>query len=377
MSRLAILGAGDLGRRVCHELVQTARPREVRLFGRDEETVLRAANLARFSALQRGYPASVDHAVTDLRDADRTAEALAQFEPDVVFLAASLQSWWVVTTLPTAAAARLAPAHFGPWLPLHAAPVLWAMQAMQVLRNSGCDPVVVNAAYPDAVHPLLAAVGLAPDVGIGNVANNVPGLRAAAGDLLGVPPLEVDVRLVAHHYVSHRLSRTRDIDPATIHVSVARKGAELETGLSLADVVAPLSSGYRRVGGLPGQAMTAASAASVLEPLLDRRESLVHAPGPGGLPGGYPARIGADRSIAVALPPGLGLDEAVEINRRGQVCDGIEAIAEDGTVAFEASAMEIMRTELGYHCETMAVAEIEDRATELLERYARYSDRVR
>ncbi|GAB2993889.1 hypothetical protein [Saccharothrix stipae] len=372
MSKVMVLGAGDLGRRVFHELAHGPGDRHVRLVGRDEDATLRATNLTRFSSLQRGYGASVDYATTDLHDVGRTAECIAAFDPDVLFLAASFQSWWVITTLPHDAFQRLYAANYGPWLPMHLVPV---HKAMRAVRLAGSRAVVVNAAYPDAVHPVLNAVGLSPDVGIGNVANNVPGIRVAAADRLGVPVREVDVRLVAHHYVSHRLSRAGDSGPARMGLTIAHGGADVTDRLDVASLLKSLPLEYRRTGGMPGQAMTAASGLSLLEPLADGRDALVHAPGPGGLAGGYPVAV-ADGRIRTALPDGMSPQEAAAINLSGQVQDGITSIEPDGTVHFEPSTMAVLTAELGYECRSMPLAEAEGRAVEIGERFEAYRIRV-
>lgn len=367
-----IIGAGDLGRRVCHDLSHAPGPRHVRLVGRDGETALRSANLARFSAVQRGWSPTVDYAVTDVTDTGHTAEVIAQHHPDVIFLALSYQSWWVILTLPEPAFKALYAANFGPWLPMHLAPVLHAMRAV---RAAGSDAVVVNAAYPDAVHPALAPAGLAPHLGVGNVANNVPGIRAAAADQLGVPVGEVEARLVAHHYVSHRLSRQGDSGAARMALSVRVAGQDATGELDVPDLLAALPARYRRTGGLPGQAMTAASAVSVLEPLAERHDALVHAPGPLGRAGGYPVELAAGE-IRLALPPGLSETEAEQVNVSGQVCDGISEIRADGTVCFEPASMAVLTRELGYECAELPLADAPGRARELGERFASYRRRV-
>lgn len=372
MRKIMIIGAGDLGLRVCTELAHSDRQWEIRLVGRAREEMQRRVNLIRFSALQRGHHSHVDYAVTDLDDIDRTAEVIADFVPDVVFLAASLQSWWVISTLPAELFQRLYAANFGPWLPMHLVPV---HKAMQAVRAAGSQAIVVNAAYPDAVHPVLAGVGLAPHIGIGNVANNVPALRCSAAAILATTPAEVDVRMVTHHYTSHRLSRTTDIDPAQLRIAILAEGRDAMPDVGLVPLLKPLTTEYRRTGGLAGQAMTAASAMSVLVPLLEQREAVVHAPGPLGLPGGYPVVVGPG-PVRLALPPGMTEEEALAVNQSGQIGDGIREIGDDGSVLFEESNMDVMRRELGYRCAKMPLSDAEDRARELGARFARYRDGV-
>ncbi|MEU8544263.1 hypothetical protein AB0C52_30455 [Streptomyces sp. NPDC048717] len=371
--RVMVLGAGDIGRQAFHALAQSDPARELRLVGRDEETVLRATNLARFCAIQRGHQPRVGHALTDLRDVARTAQVIAEFRPDVLFLAASYQSWWVISTLEQSAFQRLYAANYGPWLPMHLVP---AMKAMEAVRMSGVDPVVVNAAYPDAVHPALAAVGLSPDLGIGNVANNVPGITAAVADELGRPSGDVEVRLVAHHYVSHRLSRTGNSGPARMGLGIRVDGRDITAELDVPALLNRLPERYRRTGGLPGQVMTAASALSVLEPLADGRAALVHAPGAGGAVGGHPVALAADGSYEIVLPDGMTREQADAISLSGQAWDGISEIQENGTVVFEPSAMAIMTEELGYDCPEMKLSEAEDRAREIADRFAAYRERT-
>ncbi|MFF0223657.1 hypothetical protein [Streptomyces sp. NPDC004629] len=370
--RVMVLGAGDIGRRVFHELAQSAHDRRVHLAGRDEETILRAANLARYCGLQRGFSPAVSHSVTDLSDVARTAERITAFAPDVIFLAASYQSWWVISTLPKDMFQRLYAANYGPWLPMHLVPV---MKAMEAVRLSGSQAVVVNAAYPDAVHPALAAVGLSPDIGIGNVANNVPGIQAVVTDTLGCATEEVEVRLVAHHYVSHRLSRSGDSGPARMGLAVLREGRDITAELDIPALLGRLPQEYRRTGGLAGHTMTAASALSVLEPLVDGRDALVHAPGPDGVPGGYPVAI-EDGKLRLRLPEGMTTEEALAINVSGQAADGIRAIRPDGTVVFEPDAMNILTGELGYACDEMPLSEAEGRAREIAERFTAYRTRA-
>ncbi|WP_406466489.1 hypothetical protein OH738_00630 [Streptomyces hirsutus] len=370
--KIMVLGAGDLGRRVLHDLAHSPHPRRVQLLGRNAEVTLRAVNLARFSSMQRGHRTEVGHALTDLTDVARTAERIAAFQPDVLFLAVSYQPWWHITTLPEAAFQRLYAANYGPWLPMHLVPT---MKAMEALRMAGSAAVVVNAAYPDAVHPVLAAAGLSPHIGIGNVANNVPGIRASAADQLGMDVAEIDALLVAHHYVSHRLSRRGDSGPAAMALAVLHQGQDITGKLDVPEVLRRLPADYRRTGGLAGQAMTAASALSVLEPLADGRDALVHAPGPDGLVGGYPVLLSEGRTRLV-LPGGMSREEAVAVNLSGQWHDGIAEIRPDGTVVFEESSMRVLTDEFGYDCRTMPLSEAEDRATEITERYTRYRARV-
>ncbi|MER5887203.1 hypothetical protein ABT160_25555 [Streptomyces sp. NPDC001941] len=364
--RILVVGCGDLSTRVLHGLTATGQARHLGLLGRDAEAVVRTANMVSLAATQLGRSCPVDPFVRDLDDIAGTAEAISAFAPDVIFTAASRQSWYVISELPTEHYARVSAAHFGPWLPMHLDPVLKLMRAV---RASGTDAVVVNAAYPDAVHPALAGAGLSPDLGIGNVANSVPALRTIAARELGCAPQEVQPRFVAHHFVGHRLSRAGDSGGAAYDLSFWRDEEDVTGRLDTDEVFRAMRTDYRRIGGREGQLMTAASALGVLESLATGADVTAHVPGWHGLPGGYPVRMTAGGS-RLDLPPGLSERAAVEINRDGQRHDGIAAIADDGLVEFTDESVQIMRDELGYTCKELALADVEEAATELTARYA-------
>jgi hypothetical protein len=233
---------------------------------------------------------------------------------------------------------------------------------MTAVKASGHAPIVVNAAFPDAVGPVLAAAGLAPDVGIGSAANIVPVLRGAVGMTLGLPTERVEIALIAHRYIGSRLPAFGDAGGAPYRL-FAYVGGE-EVGYEKAKVLSLVKTAFKRTDGDFGRLVAAASALSVLLPLIEGREAIVHAPAPGGLPGGYRVRI-AEGKIEPALPAGLDLAEAIRVNEEGQKFDGIESIGVDGTVRFRSAQMAIMRDGLGYFCPTLRLEEAEPRAREL------------
>lgn len=361
-----VVGAGDIGTRVFYELAHSSKLRNILLCGRNEETITRFTNMTRFSAIARGYQPMLSAMKMDLDNIDHVATQISEFAPDIIFAAVSMQPWWTLFQLPKGKFDALYKAAYGPWLPFHLAPVAKLMKAV---KQSSTKAVVVNAAYPDAVHPILASAGLSPHVGIGNVANNVPALRVAAAEHLDARLDDISIRFVAHHFVSHVLSRTGSSVGAKYDLKVYNNGQHVEFDDS--KLFQPLLSTYRRTGGLSGQAMTVASALSVLEALADGTERLVHAPGPHGLPGGYPVRI-KKGAIELDLDPELSVTEAIEINNHGQSHDGIANISSDGFVEFEDWSAEVLKKELGYACKRMSWNEAQDYAVELRQKFLEY-----
>lgn len=130
---------------------------------------------------------------------------------------------------------------------------------------------------------------------------------------------------------------------------------------------------YRRTGGMTGQAMTVASALSVIEPLARGTAAATHAPGPSGLPGGYPVTIGP-AGVSLDLAAGQPAAEAIRINSEGQRHDGIRRITDDGYIEFEDWASAILHDQLGYDCPRLHWSEADDRATELRRKYVTYAE---
>jgi hypothetical protein len=358
---IMVIGIGDLGGHVLELLARAPGSWRFIAVGRTPDRLVRKANIALFGAAQQGYYPRVEHAVADLNRIDQAAETIYRYKPEIIFNAATLQSWWVINALPREIFERLDRARYGPWLPMH---LTLVHKLMQAVKQTGLDVRVINAAFPDAVHPVLQKVHLAPTVGIGNVANPIPALRCACAAYLGRPMRDVQLFFVAHHFVSHYLPRFGNAGGAPYYLRVVVDGEDVTAELDVAKVFADLPTRFCRVGGREGQILTASSAAEIILAMAEDRGVLTHAPGPLGMPGGYPVRVDGE-GVRVALPRELSLKDATRINEEGQRFDGIDQIAADGTVTFTPRAAGIMNEMLGYDCRAMSLGESEARAVEL------------
>ncbi|MFE0176311.1 hypothetical protein ACFWZ2_28720 [Streptomyces sp. NPDC059002] len=187
-----------------------------------------------------------------------------------------------------------------------------------------------------------------------------------------MPPELVELRLVTQHFLSYNAPRTGHADPAHYHLSCRVDGAPVTGELDTEDLFSQLGGRFERLGGREGQLLTASSAVQVLAALAAHSDVLVHAPAPGGLPGGYPVRLRG--GARVDLGPRLTLGEAVRINEECQRADGIESIAADGTVTFTGPEMAVMKRLLGYECRTMPLADTAHRAEELGRKYRQLTE---
>jgi len=368
-SSIMVIGMGDLGGHVLEMLVRVPGARRIITADVNEDWGYRKTNIALFGASQLGLYPDVEFTKVDLYNVEKTAETISRYAPEIIYSAVSLQSWWVISTLPREVFERLDKARFGPWLPMQ---LTLVYKLMQAVKQTGLDIKVINSAFPDAVHPVLHQVGLAPTIGIGNVANPIPAIRSSVAYRLGRPMKDVSVFLVAQHYASHYLARFGTTGGAPYYLKAMVEGRDVTEEVSIEKVFRDIPARFRRPGGRDGQILTASSATRIILAMADDTRDLTHAPAPSGLPGGYPVRVDG-KGGEVVLPPDMTLEEAIRINEEGQRYDGIEKIDQDGTVHFTGNAVTIMREMLGYDCKVMKLEETEDRTRELDAKFQEFS----
>jgi hypothetical protein len=363
--RILFLGLGELGKHVLDEFARVPGNHHFLVGGRNVEALQKRTTLSLLHALQLGFSPEIACTYLDVNNIEQTAETIARFAPDIIFCAVTMQPWLHITTLPRPYYETFYQAHVGPWLPLTLAPVYKLMQAVS---QTGLPIKVLNASYPDVINTVLNRVNMAPLTGIGNIANNIPALRASIALKLQQPLEQVDVRFVAAYSLNHRISRQGDAGDIPFHLTALVNGEDVTHLLDRDTVFDLLPTRFNRSAKGGSQLITAASASVVFQSMVNDREVITHVPGPNGLPGGYPVRVHAQR-VEVLLPPGLPLEAAIAINEADLRFDGIERIEQDGTVIFADQYMAPLTNLLGYACHSMPLAEVEQHAQELYERY--------
>jgi hypothetical protein len=371
--KILILGSGILGGAVLDFLAQSGQPYDITVGGRNAEKTWLRINLAKFAATNLGHMPKLSFVEIDVMNVEETASAIETLAPDLIFNATTLHSWWVITQLPAGAYQRIDAARGGVWTPMH---LVLTRRLMKAVKLSGVTAHVVNASYPDVVNAALAAEGLAPSIGIGNIANTVPVLRYAAAYILEQDPSAVQIRVFGQHYFSYRMPSSGTAKDIPYHLAIYLYGELQPTDTERDEAIfSTLTGPFKRVRGLAGQSVTATSATRVIRALIDDGTEIVHAPGPLGLVGGYPVQV-TQGSLSIALPEGMTLAGAVDINRRCQVLDGIADVGADGSVRYTPESAGILKEELGYDCELMHLDECEERAAELAAKFGEYYRRL-
>ncbi len=302
MTDFVVLGSGSLARVVCYSLAaSSARPIRVAVVGRKTATVEEICQVSRARAAIGESTAAFRAVTVPTWRPEELASVLARFVPDAVLLCASTQSPWEGVERPSAWTRFVARAGFGVTLPFH---VELAETAARAAAASAPHSLFLNAAFPDAVNPVLAALRAPVFAGVGNVAV----LAAAARAGLAGDGLEGELAVLAYHVHLHAPANAED--EALIYVDGLRVPAT------------PLLAAQRRVNRREANQVTGLSAARTLLAAVGEDPVAAHLPGPAGLPGGYPVTIGA-RRIALRLPGGVTDQEAVQVNRRWAELDSV------------------------------------------------------
>lgn len=368
--KLLIVGGGDL----CLQLLRLLVPTGVFTFyiaGRDQEKLTRSCNFFRVGALQLGKTCTIYPVVMDLAEGnvEENSASLRRIRPDIIFNCASLQSWRTVSHACGGYYQALDKACFGPWLPMQLAP---AYELMRAIKHSGVRVLTVNGAFPDAVNAVLDKVGLGPDTGTGGIANLVTALRLSIARLALAAPETVQVRLVAEQYFAQYVAHAGLPLAVPYRLGYAIDGQDCTGKFEEAQIFDSLCTHFRSLGGININFLNAISAAQVLENLHNPVEVITHAPGPNGLPGGYPVRVGMGQ-VLLALPHGVSRADAISVNQRGLRADGIDKIDADGSVVFTSQNMAVMKQWLGFYLARMPLADVHQCANALSRKYREFA----
>jgi len=365
-NKILMIGLGSLGGHVLEFLARTPGVNRIIAADVNEDWGARKTNNAILGAANQGFYPSIIFRKIDLNDVEGTAETLKEEEPDLIFNATTLQSWWAIGLLPNEVYEKLLGAGFGPWLPMH---LTLTHKLMKAVGKAGIESHVVSSSFPDAVHPVLATVGLAPTVGIGNFDLLIPRIKKVVSENLGVPMRTISVFMVGHHVHDVLVEDfgTTGGAPYFLKILVGDKTVTDEL-----DAEKIFSKPLPTPPGNQSDQQVASSAVKNILAILHDTGELTHAPGPNGLPGGYPVRLSA-KGAEVVLPEELSLAEAIKINEEAQQFDGIQEIRDDGTVVFTEKAVRTMRKMLNYECKALKLEESEERAIELRTLYKKFA----
>jgi hypothetical protein len=369
---IMIFGLGDLGGHVLEILARVPNLPKIVTADIREDWGVRKTHSALIGAAQIGLYPDIEFRPADVFDTAATVEMLQDTQPGIIYNGMSLMSWWVITQLPQAAYRSIDAARYAPWFPMHFVP---AYKLMQAVKKSGISTHVVNSAFPDLVNPVLASIDLAPTVGIGNVDNAASSLKLAAARMFDISLRSVTVYMVAPHFVSYHAGRFGNSGGAPYYLKIMVDDRDATRHTAPDQFLGALTRTAQRPGGIQAHPVVAASSCRIIMGMAFDTHELGHAPGPKGLPGGYPVKL-SRTGAEPFLPEGIDLEAAIDINNRAQVYDGVAAIEKDGSVVLTEESAAIFKRHLDFDCRCYRVAECEAKARELDEKYKRWAARL-
>ena len=332
-------------------------------------------NLTAIGAAMNGQDKSFEFHEVDLSNVRQTSELLAEVRPDVAINVSSLLSPRSVTEQLSRVEGELgnqvrAALTIGAQLPWHLAP---AYSVMKAKEESGLDVPVVNVSFADVVNPMLWGAGVGAVCGAGNCEHLAYEIRRAVAVEHERPQEAIQMFLVSGGSamlhagpgkLPHFLKLTVDGRDVTSNYD---SRALIESAIE--------SRFFRGEGQAPLFSTPAASAVKNALAIAQDTRVLMTVNSPLGLPGDYPAKLGAG-GAELALPDELNRGEAEEIGRAALPVFGISGIEEDGTAVYLDETRNRLKELLGYDCPRIHPSEAWARARELMQAYKLFLERV-
>jgi len=336
---ILIFGAGAFATRIACDIAAAAeKPVSVVLAGRNADRLgwLRTAANAR--AIVFGRPACFMSVQADLFRPEAASETIEACRPRLIVQAASTQTSAVIATAGNAWSRLVAEGG------LSATALFQAYLTVRVARAvpPGCR--FINCCFPDVVNSLLSALGLPIACGTGNV-SILASAFAGASQMRDPGALQ----LLAHY---QNLADWRQ-PVAQRH---GRPPRVWEYGTEVGDVFARFAS--VRLTVAPAIEVSGAAGVPLMLAMVGGDAWRGHAPGPNGLPGGYPvAWDGAE--LALDLPSGITQAEAIGWNASFEAANGL-VIRPDGRVEYTGALQAALRRASPVLARGFAVSELDD-----------------
>ena len=354
-----IFGIGDLGGWVLEFLARSEGISTIITCDVREDWGSMKTECAAIGAGQQGYSKTIKFERCDVNDIEATAELLKKYSPDMICSTLTLLGWAEMRVATRAVGPKFHKASAG-GISLQ---VVLVSKLMQARKKAGIAAPVLNSSSPDLVNLVLWRNSLGPLVGGGNMDLAVGEIRRKVSVAENVPIREVSVYLIAEHAIISQGTRTGV--PYFFKVLIGDKDitSKFDVDSLISDTLINATPADKT--SWLNEPCVAASVVKNIKAFINDTNEFTHSPGPNGLPGGYPMRIGA-KGVEVVLPEEVTLEEAVKINLDSLKYEGAEEIKEDGTVVLTDEAYNIQKELYGLDLREFHFADMEDIAKELV-----------
>lgn len=315
---ILLFGTGSLAQAFCFSFATMVKDKySICVVGRDNRKAKAIAAIASCRSTVSCSNVTFGSEFIDWNNSEMIYERIESTRPRIVLLMSSLQSPWEEDKNPSQWTQILSAAKYGLSLPLQA---LFAYRLSKVINNFTKRPLFVNACYPDAVNYLLYKLNLPIDIGVGNIAILATILQNSFCD----SRQSKNIKILAHHAHIRNFTGLNNL-PLPVAWLNNNPIPDLLMRLSILNYI----------HGEQLNQITAATAVLTICALLGSLPILIHAPGPNGLPGGYPIVV-SNKDISIQEVPEMSLADMISWNKRAAVFDGVQ-ILEDGKIEFSNS----------------------------------------
>lgn len=323
---ILLLGTGAFAGRIACDLAAAAKePVRIVIAGRNGPRLawLRTASNARAAIF--GTAARFSTEQLDLLNQAELDDLIGRLRPNVVVQAASVQTSSVIAATGDGWSKLVAEGGLSATAVFQT--VISAAASRAVLNNHP-RAHVINCCFPDVVNGLLKAMGLPVTCGVGNVSILANSFAGVLNDAEGAAP---DLRVLAHYQTIGAWRR-----PAA-----ERAGQTPRVWVSDQEVD-DVFDRFKSVQLTPEPAIEVSGGAGVplMLSIAAGRTWVGHAPGPLGLPGGYPV-VWRDGALSLNLPTGLSEAQAVIWNAQFEASSGM--VVEGGKVRYTGKLAERLR----------------------------------
>lgn len=292
-----VSGTGSFAARIVFDIAATATsPVRVVVAGRNRERLNWLTVAANARAVIFGRPAIFRAFEVDFLALDASARLIAAASPKVIIQAASVQTSAVIAKTGDGWSKLVAEGGLSATAVSHA---LISSRVAAAITASGKPIGLINCCFPDVVNGIIQAMGYEVVSGMGNVA--ILSSVFAGARRLAEPGR---IKVLAHYQNLAPFRRKADERGGTPPRVWIDDTEVADVYAEFADVKLTLE---------PAIDISGASGVPLALAMADGTDWVGHTPGPHGLPGGYPVRL-QDRRLALDLPAGIGVEEAVAWN---------------------------------------------------------------
>ena len=330
-----VTGTGFFAKRFTNDIALTApKPIKITIAAREAEEGrqlewLRQSGNARAAIAER--PVTYDTTYINWESPESVAETIAEWDPDVIVHAASVQPSKVVVDTTSEWGRLISIGSFSTTVVIQA--VLGSRMA-RAMALAGSKATFMNCCYPDVTNAILKAMGYPVISGGGNIEI----LASVFAGELGIRE-RGPIQVLAHH---QNLKPFRG--PAEDRIGTPPPRVWID-GTEIDDVYERFSRVLLTKG--PAIPVSGCTAMPIILAYAGHRDYVGHATGPHGLIGGYPVTI-KNGVLELNLPDGLSREEAIAWNTHFEEVNGLTV--ENGRVVYHGP----LRDELARHSPELA-----------------------